>query len=57
MLPLKQKVNCATKHFRLLAQTGALSIVQHKKRLDFLGKKKTEEIRRLPPWLVNDACQ
>lgn len=44
MLPLKQKVNCATKHFRLWAQTGALSIVQHKK-IRFLKKKK---IRRNP---------
>ena len=55
MLPLKQKVNCATKHFGRWAQIDALSIVQHKK-IRFL-KKKSEEIRRLPPWLVNDTCQ
>lgn len=56
MLPLKQKVNCATKHFGIWAQIDALSIVQHKK-IRFLKKKKSEEIRCLPPWLVNDTCQ
>lgn len=38
MLPLKQKVNCATKHFGMWAQINALSIVQHKK-IRFLKKK------------------
>lgn len=38
MLPLKQKVNCATKHFGMWAQIDALSIVQPKK-IRFLKKK------------------